>query len=398
MEFKFGFQVPSSSDISSKDKNDESNNSNNNKSNKNATSTTERDAKVNDTKGTIQALNIKEAISNHCHYRNIKEADEASNVVNLVSSFPYESIPLSSEEEGEPKSITTPLKRILPSNHKNMVVPNNTDLIPGVYEGGLKVWECSLDLCHYITQQLLLLQNNKTFDKNDLSILELGCGHGLPSCLLLRELLGKAFNMTVLFSDYNEFVLRDVTLPNVLLNTLLPSSTAQDSEKLTSSVGMVSGDWLQLSNHLSNNTLPQISSLGDQYKPPQDGKFDVILMAETTYTTLAARQTAFLILHHLKLPLSRSLEHKNIDKGDDSGGVAFVASKRYYFGVGGGVDVFREECQALKLVVDDDTHGDDENKRTSWWKLQVETIQVYDNGKGNIRELLKVTPYLVVDE
>ena len=27
-----------------------------------------------------------------------------------------------------------------------------SDLVPGVYEGGLKTWECSLDLVHYLDQ------------------------------------------------------------------------------------------------------------------------------------------------------------------------------------------------------------------------------------------------------
>lgn len=27
-----------------------------------------------------------------------------------------------------------------------------TDLIPGVYEGGLKTWECSLDLAYFLMQ------------------------------------------------------------------------------------------------------------------------------------------------------------------------------------------------------------------------------------------------------
>eukprot|EP00953_Heterococcus_sp_UTEX-ZZ885_P026945 14511-Heterococcus_DN1.PRE.1 len=30
------------------------------------------------------------------------------------------------------------------------VVEGETDLVPGVYEGGLKVWECSIDLIQYM--------------------------------------------------------------------------------------------------------------------------------------------------------------------------------------------------------------------------------------------------------
>lgn len=51
------------------------------------------------------------------------------------------------------------------------------DLVSGVYEGGLKIWECSLDLVDYIKA------NASTFAGK--SILELGCGQGLPGVMCL---------------------------------------------------------------------------------------------------------------------------------------------------------------------------------------------------------------------
>lgn len=82
------------------------------------------------------------------------------------------------------------------------------DLVPGKYEGGLKVWELSLDLARFIynihfldlnadeaayekdiTAELKSIQNlfSKTLDRsvkkqsaNQFKILELGCGHALP--------------------------------------------------------------------------------------------------------------------------------------------------------------------------------------------------------------------------
>ena len=35
----------------------------------------------------------------------------------------------------------------------------DTDLIPGVYEGGLKVWECSLDLCRHLAEEMVRLED-----------------------------------------------------------------------------------------------------------------------------------------------------------------------------------------------------------------------------------------------
>ena len=45
---------------------------------------------------------------------------------------------------------------------------NDSDLVSGVYEGGLKIWECSLDLVHYI------INNSEIFKGK--RVLELGCG------------------------------------------------------------------------------------------------------------------------------------------------------------------------------------------------------------------------------
>ena len=89
----------------------------------------------------------------------------------------------------------------------------NTDLVPGKYEGGLKVWECSIDLCRYLAQ-----------DNNEINIeghiLELGCGHGLPGCWVLKQAISNKNEdkCYVTFSDYNEFVLKDVTIRNVTMN------------------------------------------------------------------------------------------------------------------------------------------------------------------------------------
>jgi hypothetical protein len=83
-----------------------------------------------------------------------------------------------------------------------------------------------------------------------------------------------------------------------------------------------------------------------------------------------------------------------------------IATKRYYFGVGGGVDAFRRACgsqnddkvhvqlqpQQEQDYQDDSSHHHHHVRR----RLHVETAQVYDNGTGNIRELLKVR--LLVDE
>ena len=55
-----------------------------------------------------------------------------------------------------------------------------TDLLPGQYEGGLKIWECSEDLVNFLSQtRARTLQGKK--------VLELGCGAGLPGLLAFKH-------------------------------------------------------------------------------------------------------------------------------------------------------------------------------------------------------------------
>lgn len=53
------------------------------------------------------------------------------------------------------------------------------DLIPGVYEGGRKLWEASVDLVEYLVREKIGLEGKR--------VLELGCGHGLPGILALQN-------------------------------------------------------------------------------------------------------------------------------------------------------------------------------------------------------------------
>ena len=82
---------------------------------------------------------------------------------------------------------------------KTAEIPENTDLIKGIYEGGIKIWECSLDLLNFLST---LYENSNL---NNINSLELGCGHGLPGIYLLL----KGSNVT--FQDFNKEVLDLIT-------------------------------------------------------------------------------------------------------------------------------------------------------------------------------------------
>mmetsp|Transcript_10005 Transcript_10005/g.14838 ORF Transcript_10005/g.14838 Transcript_10005/m.14838 type:complete len:350 (-) Transcript_10005:75-1124(-) len=269
------------------------------------------------------------------------------------------------------------LHYILPQ--QTVLSEKNTDLIPGVYEGGLKVWECSLDLCRFLAHVMdgtmstesdfrHVTEAVRRSIENGGSAFELGCGHGLPACLLLRESVRRYTNSVVVFSDFNDFVLRDVTIPNALLNVCglyqqqgndsVVDSASQALQKQSICAG---GDWMGLSHKLSNNEVLLPVPLTENRVV--DERFDVLLASETTYTTESCQDTAYLMLKHLKVDV----------------GVGLVATKRFYFGVGGGADAFAQAAD--KVSESSQSHG---------LRLVVRTIQSYDTGNANIRDLLEV--------
>lgn len=85
---------------------------------------------------------------------------------------------------------------------------NSSDIIPGQYEGGFRMWECALDLAQYLKDKEVTGR-----------VLELGCGHGLPGIVCLAK------GAEVVFQDYNEQVLQVATMNNVEIN--LPGARAK---------------------------------------------------------------------------------------------------------------------------------------------------------------------------
>ncbi|MEQ2209499.1 hypothetical protein XENOCAPTIV_030925, partial [Xenoophorus captivus] len=210
---------------------------------------------------------------------------------------------------------------------------NNSDLISGVYEGGLKVWECTYDLLEQMEKE------GETFSGK--SVLDLGCGAGLLGILALKRGARQ-----VLFQDYNSTVIEQLTVPNVILNCQQDDEVESDSEKkgkgkkhkkgcvekgkedsnacspppkkratdlskhpLMSRCHFYSGDW--------RTFLPLVLK-----KEPQP-KFDIIFTSETIYNTCyyPALHEA---LHQLLAP----------------SGLVYLATKSHYFGVGGGLHLF----------------------------------------------------------
>ncbi|XP_037322115.1 histidine protein methyltransferase 1 homolog [Pungitius pungitius] len=200
-----------------------------------------------------------------------------------------------------------------------------SDLISGLYEGGLKVWECTYDL-------LERLENaGETFGGK--AVLDLGCGAGLLGILALQRGARQ-----IHFQDYNSTVIEQLTVPNVILNCQEDDEIDSEEDKEGSGMGKVQEeDSCKEKERIRAADLSQHHSLakcrffsGDwstflAFLKKEDPlpKYNIIFTCETIYNPAyypALHET----LHELLAP----------------GGLVYLATKSHYFGVGGGLHLF----------------------------------------------------------
>ena len=180
----------------------------------------------------------------------------------------------------------------------------NSDLVPGLYEGGFKVWECTFDLLKFLVNANICFKN--------CDVLDLGCGAGL---LGIHAALDDA--ASVHFHDYNHQVLSYVTIPNLLSNLAQKKSLQKDEIKHTVTIkhNFFCGDWSDFDSLVSC-----------------DHKYDFILTSETIYSVQSQRK----LLDVFRKFLAPE-------------GVVFVAAKTHYFGVGGSTLAFSQLISESKL-------------------------------------------------
>jgi predicted nicotinamide N-methyase len=132
-----------------------------------------------------------------------------------------------------------------PKFSKFQSLTSKVDITPNQYEGGLKTWECAMDLVSFLSK-------NFKFESTD-RVLELGCGSGLPGIFCLMN------GCHVTLQDFNSDVLSLITIPNAHYNIRNSSLS-----KFETKAEFVAGDWDDISSEL-------------------DGTFDYILSSETIY-------------------------------------------------------------------------------------------------------------------
>ena len=111
----------------------------------------------------------------------------------------------------------------------------NYDILKGKYEGGGKIWECSIDLAKYVNDNFPNIYNSESSSSSSSCCLELGCGHGVPGLVTLRH------GYKVYFTDFNKDVLY-LTHKNVVMNSNPTTSTSTSTRYFY-------GDWLKLSDN-----------------------------------------------------------------------------------------------------------------------------------------------------
>lgn len=222
------------------------------------------------------------------------------------------------------------------------------DLISSVYEGGFRIWECTMDLMEY------LQESDAGKSMKGRTVIDIGCGIGLLGVFALKFCEAAC----VTFQDFNKNVILDATGPTALINfqwvpgrekqypnaldshvAITESCQPQDSETevyanmlnftdrpelaetASSKIDFIAGDWSELEKAKT--------------KVVNHTHYDVVLSSETIYNES-----------------NYSCLHDYLNTVTKSNGVIYMSAKSHYFGVGGGVCSWIEfvKCKGIFTV------------------------------------------------
>ena len=225
--------------------------------------------------------------------------------------------------------------------------------------GGV-TWECTYDLLVYLQSFIPSLAISSvsppsatTTSSSHTShpllsnkiIFDLGCGSGLLGILSLLYQPNYVY-----FHDYNANILQTITAANIAINLpILPYTKQSIQDKCT----FLSGSWISLYDTLINNNNKN-STVNSLLHLPTQGSIDILLSSEILYKTNYYTILCKLLKYLLKPNTGR----------------AYIATKRYYYGLGGGSLSFITEAKKENLF--------------------IQSINIIDNGKSMIREILEI--------
>ncbi|KAK3986889.1 hypothetical protein QBC44DRAFT_131607 [Cladorrhinum sp. PSN332] len=235
------------------------------------------------------------------------------------------------------------------------------DVKTGIYEGGFKSWESSVDLVKVLASE----NSADALNRDPCVLIELGCGTALPSLVLFQWALaerksGPKNPLVLAVSDYNPSVLYLVTLPNIILAWALQQRgqlpileeafTADGELELTAEVLHTFQDSLA-SNQISLSFLsgawsPEFVDLlyHSAFTPSLGANAETLVLgSETIYSPFALECFSSTLLSVLQR------ERRERPSGNAR---AIIAAKRLYFGVGGSLDDFVDKMRGLGTTVD----------------------------------------------
>lgn len=216
-----------------------------------------------------------------------------------------------------------------------LIGSSDLDLKKGVYEGGLKSWECAYDCIGYFSElnkfQELITQGNGSY-------IEVGCGTALPTMEFLQKiLLNDVKNIKIVVTDYNYQVLRLVTVPNLFITWYLTTRGVSNST-----------NEILVTDELINEFIDQLSNSGisisiisggwssqwvSKVEPLVDFENCLFVTSETIYS-----------------PPIQPMLAQIVTKFWEKGAVCLVAGKDIYFGVGGTMEDFISIIGSNKVI------------------------------------------------
>ncbi|KAF7940232.1 uncharacterized protein EAE98_000359 [Botrytis deweyae] len=227
-------------------------------------------------------------------------------------------------------------------NGEGLLGLGNDDVKTGVYEGGFKSWESSVDLVKVLSGRSIVGEGRGR-------VLELGCGTALPSLAVFQWFLENTTSSTsgleLGLADYNPTVLQLVTLPNILLSwaQITKSESWEAEGELDIDEALISEFISGLTSRNINISLfsgawsPDFVSLVTD-KLHLSCESTIIIGAETIYSPAALKAFAETLMALL-------------DLSTGSNKTALIGAKKVYFGVGGSIEDFIEDVTARGALV-----------------------------------------------